>query len=65
MTNVSINFAHYMRYGLRSHSLYRTDPATSGLRLGPRLAEWFPKAWISHSIMHHEIHQRQAFWQSG
>jgi len=39
--------------------------ATCGLRLGPRLGEWFPKAWISHSITHHEIHQRQAFWQSG
>jgi carbamoyltransferase len=39
--------------------------ATCGLRLGPRLGEWFPRAWISHSITHHEIHQRQAFWQSG
>ena len=39
--------------------------ATCGLRLGPRLGEWFPKAWISQSITHHEIHQRQAFWQSG
>jgi hypothetical protein len=35
--------------------------ATCGLQLGPRLGEWFPKAWISHSIAHHEIHQRQAF----
>jgi hypothetical protein len=24
--------------------------ATCGLRLGPRMGEWFPKAWISHSI---------------
>jgi carbamoyltransferase len=39
--------------------------ATCRLRLGPRLGKWFPKAWISHSITHHEIHQRQAFWQSG
>ena len=39
--------------------------ATCGLRLGPRLGEWLPKAWVSDSITHHEIHQRQAFWQSG
>jgi carbamoyltransferase len=39
--------------------------ATCRWRLGPRLHKWFPKAWISHNIEHHEIHQRQAFWQSG
>jgi hypothetical protein len=40
-----------------------SPPADCGL--GHAWGEWFPKAWISHSITHHEIHQRQAFWQSG
>jgi carbamoyltransferase len=39
--------------------------ATCLWRLGLRLHKWFPKAWISTGIEHHEIHQRQAFWQSG
>jgi len=39
--------------------------ATCKFRLGPRLHKWFPKAWISTGLEHHEIHQRQAFWQSG
>jgi len=39
--------------------------ATCRWRLGWRLHRWFPKAWIANGIEHHEIHQRQAFWQSG
>lgn len=39
--------------------------ATCDRRLGQRLYEWFPNAWFSSGIEHHEIHQRQAFWQSG
>lgn len=39
--------------------------ATCRLRLGPKLHRWFPNAWVSNEIEHHEIHQRQAFWQSG
>jgi len=39
--------------------------ATCWLRLGTRMHHWFPNAWFSSGIEHHEIHQRQAFWQSG
>jgi len=39
--------------------------ATCWLRLGTQLHRWFPGAWFSTGIEHHEIHQRQAFWQSG
>lgn len=39
--------------------------ATCRRRLGRRLHRWFPKAWVANGIEHHEIHQRQAFWQSG
>jgi carbamoyltransferase len=39
--------------------------ATCQWRLGRKLHRWFPNAWVSHSIEHHEVHQRQAFWQSG
>ena len=39
--------------------------ATCSSRLGFSLRRWFPKAHISSSIEHHQIHQRQAFWQSG
>jgi carbamoyltransferase len=39
--------------------------ATGWIRLGPELKRWFPNATIVRSIEHHEIHQRQAFWQSG
>jgi carbamoyltransferase len=39
--------------------------ATCQWRLGWRLHKWFPNAWIANGIEHHEIHQRQAFWQSG
>jgi len=39
--------------------------ATCRRRLGSRMHRWFPNAWIGSNIEHHEIHQRQAFWQSG
>lgn len=39
--------------------------ATNCLRLGPKLGRWFPAARIEANIEHHEIHQCQAFWQSG
>jgi carbamoyltransferase len=39
--------------------------ATLDFRLGKYLHRWFPNAWRSSGIEHHEIHQRQAFWQSG
>jgi len=39
--------------------------ATNTWRLGRRLGRWFPAAHIERHIEHHEIHQRQAFWQSG
>lgn len=39
--------------------------ATCGARLGRRLGRWFPRALIHRAIEHHEVHQRQAFWQSG
>jgi carbamoyltransferase len=39
--------------------------ATCRLRLLCRLHQWFPKAWIANGLEHHQIHQRQAFWQSG
>jgi carbamoyltransferase len=39
--------------------------ATCRWRLGWRLHKWFPNAWIADGIEHHEIHQRQAYWQSG
>lgn len=39
--------------------------ATCRLRLGRRLHRWFPNSWISNGLEHHQIHQRQAFWQSG
>lgn len=39
--------------------------ATCRLRLGRQLHRWFRNAWFSDGIEHHEIHQRQAFWQSG
>jgi carbamoyltransferase len=38
---------------------------TGWARLGPELKRWFPKAKVVRGIEHHEIHQRQAFWQSG
>jgi carbamoyltransferase len=44
-----------------SESHFVTHP----LRLGRRLRRWFPNAWVADGIEHHEIHQRQAFWQSG
>ncbi len=34
-------------------------------RLGRRLGRWFPRAYVSTWLEHHEVHQRQAFWQSG
>lgn len=39
--------------------------ATGWTRLGPELNRWFPNAVIHRHIEHHEIHQSQAFWQSG
>lgn len=39
--------------------------ATNFVRLGFDLSHWFPAATIFRLIEHHEIHQRQAFWQSG
>lgn len=39
--------------------------ATCRPRLGNVLHRWFPNAWVSPNIEHHEVHQRQAFWQSG
>jgi carbamoyltransferase len=39
--------------------------ATCVMRLGTLMHHWFPNAWFSSGIEHHEIHQRQAFWQSG
>jgi carbamoyltransferase len=39
--------------------------ATNCFRLGFDLNSWFPGATIFRAIEHHEIHQRQAFWQSG
>ncbi len=39
--------------------------ATSQLRLGPHLRRWFPNAHTVSTLEHHQIHQRQAFWQSG
>jgi carbamoyltransferase len=39
--------------------------AMCALRLGGQLHRWFPRAAVSRWIEHHEIHQRQAFWQSG
>jgi carbamoyltransferase len=39
--------------------------ATCRWRLGRKLHRWFPKAWITSGLEHHEVHQRQAFWQSG
>jgi carbamoyltransferase len=39
--------------------------ATCWVRLGRQLKQWFPHARVVRSIEHHQIHQRQAFWQSG
>lgn len=39
--------------------------ATCPRRLGGKLHRWFPNAWVASGIEHHEVHQRQAFWQSG
>jgi carbamoyltransferase len=39
--------------------------ATCNFRLGFSLRRWFPNAYASSRIEHHQIHQRQAFWQSG
>jgi carbamoyltransferase len=39
--------------------------ATRRMMFGRKLRRWFPNAWISNGIEHHQIHQRQAFWQSG
>jgi carbamoyltransferase len=39
--------------------------ATCQGRLGPHLHRWFPRARFLSSIEHHQVHQRQAFWQSG
>lgn len=39
--------------------------ATLRRRLGGKLHRWFPNAWVAADIEHHEVHQRQAFWQSG
>jgi carbamoyltransferase len=38
---------------------------TCRLRLGYLLHRWFPNAYVSNVIEHHQVHQRQAFWQSG
>jgi carbamoyltransferase len=38
---------------------------TCRLRLGYLLRRWFPNAYISNVIEHHQVHQRHAFWQSG
>ncbi|MDQ3927740.1 MAG: hypothetical protein M3328_01195, partial [Chloroflexota bacterium] len=39
--------------------------AVNRFRLGRRLSRWFPRARIVRAIEHHQVHQRQAFWQSG
>src|SRR5271170_4366954 len=39
--------------------------ATCNARLGFALRRWFPNAYTSSRIEHHQVHQRQAFWQSG
>ena len=39
--------------------------ATCRWRLGRKLHRWFGNAWVANGIEHHEVHQRQAFWQSG
>lgn len=39
--------------------------ATCNFRLGFSLRRWFPNAYASSRIEHHQLHQRQAFWQSG
>ena len=39
--------------------------ATCGVRLGLILDHWFPSARVFRGLEHHEVHQRQAFWQSG
>ncbi|MGB2607346.1 MAG: carbamoyltransferase C-terminal domain-containing protein [Candidatus Sulfotelmatobacter sp.] len=39
--------------------------ATCNSRLGFALRRWFPNAYFSSRIEHHQVHQRQAFWQSG
>lgn len=39
--------------------------ATCSFRLGFSLRRWFPNAYVSSRIEHHQLHQRQAFWQSG
>ncbi|MDQ5822905.1 MAG: hypothetical protein M3441_01670 [Chloroflexota bacterium] len=39
--------------------------AVHPLRLGRKLSRWFPRARIVRAIEHHQVHQRQAFWQSG
>ncbi len=39
--------------------------ATCRARLGPHIGRWFPRATVSARLEHHEVHQRQAFWQSG
>ncbi|MGD0548733.1 MAG: carbamoyltransferase C-terminal domain-containing protein [Terracidiphilus sp.] len=39
--------------------------ATNSLRLGPQLDRWFPSLKFVALMEHHDVHQRQAFWQSG
>jgi carbamoyltransferase len=39
--------------------------ATTAARLGPHLHRWLPRARVVAMPEHHEVHQRQAFWQSG
>lgn len=39
--------------------------ATCAARLGPVMNRWFPSAHLFSGIEHHELHQCQAFWQSG
>ena len=39
--------------------------ATNPWRLGSELGRWFPRARIRSHLEHHQMHQRQAFWQSG
>lgn len=42
-----------------------TSFATNPFRLGGGMHRYFPRARIVGHLEHHEIHQRQAFWQSG
>ncbi|MGB2604884.1 MAG: carbamoyltransferase C-terminal domain-containing protein [Candidatus Sulfotelmatobacter sp.] len=62
----------WLARGLNVHrsdvNLVVTSPShftTCRLRLGYLLHRWFPNAYVSNVIEHHQVHQRQAFWQSG